>query len=221
MSSHTIRHLREALGWTGDVPLRWTKGLSVEEINKITRGLNICSFCGVASRETIHHVSQVFKIREGQPSSCIVNSAPENQDGEHWFSLRYDSCSEWTRMEYYDSLGLVPFLPEVICILKELSPFHPVVANEKTIQNSFNHQSPACGYHSIYFLIARDNPELLLNWEEGGFRAETAERVDLIDKIDASTMYKLYDFDGRYSHLNDVKAMQLVERLVQEYDIKL
>lgn len=110
MSRHTIQHLRQALGWTGDAPLRWFKGLSVEEMNKITRGLNLFSWCGVASRETIHHATQLFKLREPTPSSCIVNTAPKNVTGEHWICIRYDPWSD-ARIEYFDSVGLLAYLP--------------------------------------------------------------------------------------------------------------
>ena len=220
MSSHTISHLREALRWTGGAPLRWSKGLSVEEINKITRGLNICSFCGVASRETIHHVGQLFKLREGRVSSCLLNSAPESLAGEHWLSLRYCPSSE-SRIEYFDSVGLIAYLPEVICLFKELSPFHAIVANETALQNSFNHQSPACGYHALYFLLAKDNPKLLLRGYPPSAGAAAAAAGTDLDDIDASTMYKLYDYDGKYAHLNDVQVMLTIERLAQEYDIKL
>ena len=209
MSQHTIQHLKTVLHWSGDAPIRWSKGLSVEEMNKIARGLNLHSWCGVVSRETIHHASQVFKLREPRVSSCIVNTAPKSSAGEHWICIFYNPWSE-NPIEYFDSVGLLAYLPEVICLFKELSPFHAIVANDTVIQNSFNHQSPACGYHALMYIIAKDNPKLV-----------DKDRYFKGHNVDASNMFQLYNYDARFPHLNDVQAMSSIESLMQQSGIQL
>ena len=209
MSKHLLQDLARALNWTSDPPIRWTQGLSTQEMDKIASALGLDSWCGTAYREDMHSAERRFIAREPRASSCVINTAPQGQvKGEHWVCLYYDPSDPELQhhLEFFDPAGLINHLPSVTCVMENLSPFHPVVQNQTPIQDIFDPKSPACGYHCLYYVMCKDSTLPL----------------DTDQPLDASNVGQLaYPDGGRFSHVNDVHAMTVVEGFIKNRGLVL
>ena len=205
MSQHTIEHMKHELNWTGEVPIRWTKGLSAGELDKIMHAMNSKIWCGpVSARDDICNIKPCFVEHEPNASSTIFNTALKDQNGEHWVAIYYDPCCNDHRIEYFDSTGLMCFFPEIMCLIEYLSPHHAIVQNEYIIQNPTNLNSPACGFHCIYYLLKKEG---ILPPDNG--------------YVDSEIMHADYPLEGEIKHINDMHAMLTVEKLIRDFKIPI
>ena len=204
MSQHTIEHMKHELDWTGNAPIRWMKGLSAGEMDKIMHAMNSKTWCGpVVAREDICNIKPCFVAHEPNASSTIFNSALRKERGEHWIAIYYDLCAK-DKIEYFDSTGLMCIFPEIICLFEFLSPHNAIVQNQYVIQNPNNHESPACGYHCIYYLLKKE-----------GILPPVSSFVD------SENMHGEYPYLGEIKHINDMHAMVTVEKLIRDLKITI
>lgn len=96
------------------------------------------------------------------PHCMIVNTDAARYPGEHWTAIYVSAPG---RAEYYDSLGE---WPPVANIARYLARFAHVHFSRHAFQSE---RSSSCGYHSMYFLIARCSPPHIHNTDGGAFRA--------------------------------------------------
>lgn len=220
MSKHLISDLVNNLKWQGAPPIRWTSGLSTDEMNVIAEALKIPSWCGTGYRERVHHMERLFELREPYPSSCVINTAPEgSKDGEHWVALYYtpypDIGQEDHHVEFFDCSGLLNVMPAVDCLMESLSdgpdrnniPL-PIVQNTSVLQNGMNPDSPACGYHCMYYIMCKDKiiPPLIKSEEP-------------IEAFNIGTYF--YPYKGLHPHLNDLHVMESIEWFLKDRNVKL
>jgi hypothetical protein len=83
------------------------------------------------------------------PSSIIVNADASTQPGSHWLAIRFEPRSP--QAFYFDSYGLLPFVPNIQSFLRSnCSVLH---CNENTLQGL---TSTVCGKYCCLFLLFTD-----------------------------------------------------------------
>ena len=85
------------------------------------------------------------------PCSFICNTHYAHMPGEHWTLFLFDKNGYG---EYYDPLGLPPLYAGWEDYLEKNSRRGEWIFINRTVQDSL---SNACGYHVIYYLLARQN----------------------------------------------------------------
>lgn len=80
-----------------------------------------------------------------KPSALIINTDPSYKKGEHWVAVFFDA---WNQVEYFDSYGLEPAVPEVIqFISKNVVKYSH---NSVCLQSL---TSSVCGMYCVFYLF--------------------------------------------------------------------
>lgn len=92
--------------------------------------------------------SDKIKLKEG---GAIVNTDSSKEPGSHWIGL----YARGEILEYFDSYGLGPLMPDIIKFTKK---FKQVIFNSVQVQDI---ESTLCGEYCIFFLKKRFKGESL------------------------------------------------------------
>lgn len=82
--------------------------------------------------------------REG----VVVNTDPSNKPGTHWIAIYRPAHGP---VEYFDSFGLPPLIPETINYMNRIAP-HGWTYSISNVQHEINN---SCGQHCINYLKHR------------------------------------------------------------------
>jgi hypothetical protein len=91
------------------------------------------------------------------PCSFICNTHYAHLPGEHWVLFHFNDNGYG---EYYDPLGIPPLYAAWEDYLEKNSRHGEWIYINKTVQDPL---SNACGYHAIYYLLARQEGRSPLN----------------------------------------------------------
>jgi len=86
-------------------------------------------------------------FRKIKNSAYVINSHKQNQDGEHWIAVFYDSDSN---CEFFDSFAMGPEFYGLENFLNKTS--NSCVTNKFALQSIF---SNFCGFYCVLFVLVR------------------------------------------------------------------
>ena len=144
----------------------------------------------------------------------VINTAPSTEAGEHWVAVYVPERFEHRHVEYYDPLGMAPFVESIEKFL--LAWPHDYVWNQDRVQSW---HSITCGQHCIFFLSQRcmgismaDITTKLLYPEDPELSDELVNQY-----VEVSAGYEIAaDLNVKYDHKNQTATVySLMEKILQ------
>lgn len=95
------------------------------------------------------YASDCLPVRISSSSALVVNTDPHTKKGTHWIAIYLDHLGD---LEYFDSLGQRPLVPEHLAFIKRNSKHY--FYNTRPLQ-SYN--STVCGHYCLVYLYFRSH----------------------------------------------------------------
>jgi hypothetical protein len=141
------------------VKQRWLHGLHKEDVGLfLTKNSPSYVGCVEASGELDTDTRIVDRLAEGLPASALISTdrpgASAKKTSGHW-QVIYVQPGDHTKVQFFDSYGMMPTQPKVLEFLDRLCDKHKACYkwSKTEIQDT---DSNACGYHCIYYILLRD-----------------------------------------------------------------
>ena len=150
-------------------------------------------FAGVYSSDMLPKKPQYGEL-------YVINTAPSTKQGEHWVAVYIPKKYEHGCAEYYDPLGMAPFVNSIERFM--LAWPYSYIWNEERVQSWY---SITCGQHCIFYLSQRCKGKSLVDITKNLLYPEDPELSDeLVNTyVEVSAGYEICkDLNVKYDSWN-------------------